>query len=85
MRSICGNTKQGLKALFCANFSHSRGGYQAYHIIWYGSCDLKGTSDIFQVNEPMDEDGNLIYYCESDAFRYKVGMYGAHMMGLFQR
>ena len=54
-------------------------------MIWRGSFYLKGTSGIFQVNDPMDEDGNLLYDCESDAFRYKVGMDGAHLVGPFQR
>ena len=53
-------------------------------MVWCGSCYHKVTSDIFEVNETMDEDGNLIYDCNSDASRYKVGMYGAHLMGPFK-
>ena len=48
------------------------------------SCYLKGASNIFQVNDPMDEYGNLIYGCESDASIEKVGMYGSHLMGPFK-
>ena len=32
----------------------------------------------------MGEYGNLLYDCESDTSRYKVGMDGAHLMGPFQ-
>ena len=80
----CGKTKPGIKALFWANILHSSIGYQSCQMVWCGSCYHKVTSDIFEVNETMDEDGNLIYDCESDASRYKVGMYGAHLMGPFQ-
>ena len=48
-------------------------------MVWCDSCYLKGTSDIFQVNDPVDEYGNLIY-----ASRYMVEMDGAHLMGSFQ-
>ena len=49
-----------------------------------GSCYLKGTSYIFQVNEPMNEDGNLLYNFDIDASRYKVGMDQAHLLDPFQ-
>ena len=53
-------------------------------MVWCGSCYLKVKSDRFQVNDFMDEVGDLIYDCESDASRYKVGMDGAHLMGTFK-
>ena len=49
-----------------------------------GSFYLKETSGRFQLNDPMDEDGNLIYDCEIDAFRYKFGMDGDYLVGPFQ-
>ena len=49
-------------------------------MVWCGSCYLNGTSDIFQINEPINEDGNLIYDCESNSSGYKFGMYGACLM-----
>ena len=53
--------KQCLKAFFCANISHSHGIYQACQIVLCGSCYLKVTSDIFKVNELMNERGNFLY------------------------
>ena len=40
--------------------------------------------DRFHINEPRDEDGNLMYDCESDQHRYKIGIDGAHTMIPFQ-
>ena len=76
--------KKNLKALFCAKLSHSHDGYTACKMVWCGICYIKVTLDRIQVNYPMDEYGNLIYDCKSDASRYKVGMYGSHLMGTFQ-
>ena len=53
-------------------------------MVWCGGCYFKGTSYRFQVNEPMYEYGNSIYDCENCTYRYKVIMYGAHLMGPFQ-
>ena len=38
-------------------------------MVWCGSGYLNGTSDIFQLNDPMDKDGNLLYDCGIDASR----------------
>lgn len=40
--------------------------------------------DEFHVNEPIDEDGNPMYDCESDKHRYKQGMDGSHLITTFQ-
>ena len=53
-------------------------------MVWCGSCYIKGTSDIFKVNDPIYEDRNLLYDFESDAYRYTVEMDGSHHMGPFQ-
>ena len=56
------------------------------HVRWFGAAVVisKVTSDSFQVNESMNEYGNLLYDFDSDAYIYKVGMDGDHLMGLFQ-
>ena len=85
-RGICfwRRKKKILRALFCATLLYSLGGYPECQMVWCRSCYIKRTSDIFQVNYLIDEYGNLVYDCDSDASRYKVGMYGAHLMGPFQ-
>ena len=70
--------------MFCANISHYCGGYQSCQMVWCVSCYLKVILNIFQVNDTMDEDDNLLYDYKSDDSRYKVGTYGAHLMGPFQ-
>ena len=53
-------------------------------MVWCGSCYQKDALDRFQINEPIDEDGNSMFDCESDKLRYNVGMDGAHLMTPFQ-
>ena len=52
-------------------------------MVWCGTCYIKEKSDIFQVNDPMDEDVSLIYDYEIYASRYKFGIDGSHLMGPF--
>ena len=51
---------------------------------WCGSCYRQAESDNFQINQLKDEDGNVVYDCESDKDRYKVGIDGSHLMTNFQ-
>ena len=67
----------GLKGLFCMNFGHSFGKYPACQSVWCRRCYLAAESDNFHINQLTDEDGDPIYDCPSDKYRYKIGMDGA--------
>jgi hypothetical protein len=81
---VCRKQKQGIKALFCANFSTSQEGYPPCKKVWCRSCYRRAESDNFQINELKDEDNRPMYDCKSDAERYKCGIDGAQFMTPFQ-
>jgi hypothetical protein len=80
----CKKPRRGIKALFCANFSHSRGNFPPCQKVWCGPCYQVDELDKFHINQLNDEDGNPMYDCESDNARYKQGVDGAHLMIPFQ-
>jgi hypothetical protein len=80
----CRRPRQGLKGLFCANFSSSRENYPPCQSVWCGECYRQGESDKFHINKGVDEDGNDMLDRESDANRYKTGIDGSHLMTPFQ-
>ena len=53
-------------------------------MVWCGACYQKEESDDFHINQRVDEDGNDMYDCQSDALRYKAGIDGSHLMTPFQ-
>lgn len=52
--------------------------------MWCGSCYQAPENDSFHINHLLDEDGNDIYDCLSDARRYKEGIDGAQFVTTFQ-
>ena len=82
--AVCQKPKQGLKELFCANFCHSQGKFPPCKKVWCGECYQKHTSDRFEVQEELDEDGYKVMDDDSKLPRYSYGVDGAHLMTTFQ-
>ena len=80
----CKRPKQGLRALFCANFCYSQGWFPPCMKVWCGPCYHEGKFVKFHINQPMDDDGNLMYDDECDVNRYRIGIDDSHFMSPFQ-
>ena len=52
--------------------------------VWCGPCYQREESDRFVINQPVDEDGVLMYDEECDKNRYCIGIDGAQFMNPFQ-
>ena len=63
--------KKYLKALFCTNFCFSKGGSPPYRNVWFISCYQRFDSEEFQINTPLDDDGDFMYDDPCDENRYK--------------
>jgi hypothetical protein len=82
-RKECGRLLRNGAGLFCANFCHQRGPFQACRSAWCDGCYEKHPDDDFRVIIPLDEDREPMKKGD-DEFRFQYGRSGDQLSTAFQ-
>lgn len=79
----CGKLRKNMQGIFCANFPHNRGIWQACRSVWCASCCKADLSVDFHIHKPIEDEG-VVWKRREDTTKFLSARTGDFLFVPFQ-